>query len=125
MVGGRHFKESVRDLPKPPKLKEFVRPNIMHEALAIYGIYSIYAVLFHRNLMFAQLISINIVPLPPSSHIGPDSILSLWTRHHCTLDDPSCNQFRDLLIRVRNEHSLELVRNHSFRAAKLILLERK
>ena len=37
-LGGRHFKQSVRALPLPLKMKEFVRANIMPELLAKYGI---------------------------------------------------------------------------------------
>ena len=37
-VGGRHLKKSVRQLPLPPKMKEFVRTNIMPLLLAKYGI---------------------------------------------------------------------------------------
>ena len=37
-VSGRHFKQSVRALPLPLKMKEFVRANIMPDLLAKYGI---------------------------------------------------------------------------------------
>ena len=57
--------------------------------------------------------------------MGPDWIQSLWTRHHCTLDDPSYNQFRETLNLLRNEHDLEKGRNLALCAAKLILLAKK
>ena len=37
-VGGQHFKQSVRALHLPLKMKEFVRANIMPDLLAKYGI---------------------------------------------------------------------------------------
>ena len=37
-LGGRHFTQSVRALPLPLQMKEFVRANIMHEPLAKYEI---------------------------------------------------------------------------------------
>ena len=75
--------------------------------------------------MFSRLIYITILTYSRSSHMGPDWIQSLWTRHHCTLDDPSYNQFPETLIRLRNEHDLEQGRNLALCPAKLILLAKK
>ena len=76
-------------------------------------------------LTFSRIIFITILTYPRSSHMGPDWIQSLWTRHHCTLDDPSYNQFRETLNLLRNEHDLEQGRNLALNAAKLILLAKK
>ena len=55
----------------------------------------------------------------------PDWIHSLWIRHHCTLNDPSYHQFRDLLILLRNEHGLNQGRLLALHAATLLLIAQK
>ena len=57
--------------------------------------------------------------------MDPDWIHSVWTRHQCTLDDTSYNQFRELLILFRHERDLEKGRTLAFRAAALLLLAKK
>ena len=53
--------------------------------------------------------------------MDPDWIHSLWTRHHCTLNDPAYYQFRELLILLRHERDLEKGRTLAFRAAALLV----
>ena len=71
--------------------------------------------------------STTILTSPPtfsSARMEPDWIHSLWTGHPCTLDDPSYNIFRDLLILLRTEHELEIGRNLTLRAATLLLAKK-
>ena len=54
-----------------------------------------------------------------------DWILSIWTRHHRTLDDTSITRFRQLLFFLRHERDLEKRRKLTFRVAALHLLAKK